>query len=233
MLGKKRILSLCPVIIRNGSHQPPLLKGLVSSHVACGLILGPWSSGRLKCKPSWTRPCSLGKPMLTKSVLLTALRGRTSMCSSFYPRLPIGGLNATKILILPQSWNMTCELSLEGTKQEIKSSKNTKFISRYFHVDILLSSLLNTSWNSRAFWSSIQSSFHIVSLSELFHEASTLVPQASFPNPDYTMFICTSAHLLMLCLLSGIAALMPSSYIQVVPFINFQIKSYLLEVIYE
>lgn len=71
--------------------------------------------------------------MLTKSVL-TAQWGRTSMCSSFYPRLPIGGFNATKIRIFPQSWNMTCELSLEGTKQEIK--RNMSLCISYYKISV-------------------------------------------------------------------------------------------------
>lgn len=115
---------------------------------------------------------------------------------------------------------MSHKLSLQGTKQKIKGNMNLS-ISYYkisdkkdtnSLVDIsmwtfLLSSLLNTSWNSRASLSSIQASFPTVSLSELFHEASSLVSQASFLNPDYTMLLCISVYLPMLCLLPGMDAL--------------------------
>lgn len=81
-----------------------------------------------------TLDCSLGKPpMLTLSVLHTSQWGnRTLMCLGFYPCSPICGLNVTKMSIFPQSWNMTCELNSEGTKQKIK--RNVSLSISYYKI---------------------------------------------------------------------------------------------------
>lgn len=97
-------------------------------------------------------------------------------------------------------------------------------------MDILLSFLLNTSWNSRASLSSIQASFPTMSLSELFHEASSLVRL-----PFWTLIIpCSFAFLYICpCCVSCLEWLLwiLSSRIKMSLSINVQFKSYLLEAI--
>lgn len=193
----------------------------------------------------WT--CSQGKPsMPTKSVLQTAQWGSNFDVLKLLPPFANRWHQCPKVNILHWSWNRTCELSLEGTKQEIK--RNISLCISYYKISVQKIQNSSVDFFMWTFY------YHLCWTHpgiQGHHEAASSLPLSclflsSFVKPLlYSGFLskpwlyhvhlhfCTFAHLLMFGLLSGMASLILSSYIQIVPFINFQIKSYLLEATYE